>query len=155
DLNSLAVNEVELSDARDRFVEPFDFAARFQSFQGGPPPPPAPVDAAHELITGTVAYWRFDTGTPGTPLIDTGVAIKDLSGNGNDLQRVTLAGGTTTSLAWSADYAPAQPAHESLYFNGSKSNPAFGGAYLRTIDGAPINAMTFANGYTIETFLKL
>jgi hypothetical protein len=155
DLNTLASGEVELSDARDRFIEPFDFAARFQSFQGGPPQPPPAVDASHELVAGTVAYWRFDTGTPGAPVPDTGVAVKDLSGHGNDLQRVTLSGGSAASLTWSADYAPAQPAHASLFFDGSKSNPAFGGAYLRTVDGAPLDAMTFPNGYTIETFLKL
>src|SRR4029079_67800 len=77
------------------------------------------------------------------------------SGHGNDLRRVTLSGGVTGDLARSSEHHPAQPAHGSLFFHGSKQAPAFGGAYLRTADDAPLNALTFPHGYTIEAFVRI
>lgn len=154
-LNPLQQIEVEQRDDRNRFRVDVDFTDRFRGFRGPSLPTPAPVPAAQEVIPNTVAYWRFDTGVDGVPVPATGVVAPDLSGNGNDLTRVTLAGGTDASLVWSSDYHPSQPSRGGLRFYGTKSNPAFGGAYLRTADNAPLNAMTFPNGYTIEAFVKL
>jgi hypothetical protein len=58
-----------------------------------------------------------------------------------------VGGGT---LGWSADHHPDQPGHGSLEFQGYKS--PLKGAYLRTVDGAPLNSATFKDGYTIEAF---
>jgi Concanavalin A-like lectin/glucanases superfamily len=150
----LAQGEVELDGDRDRFVDNVDFAARFHDFEVGVPPAPPGLPADKVVIDGTVAYWRFNGGTVGAAVPAAGVAVADLSKHGNDLTRVTLAGGAADSMKYAAEYHPAQPAHGSLFLNGSKRDPAFGGAYLRTADGAPLNAMTFEHGYTIEAFVR-
>jgi hypothetical protein len=153
--NPLARAEVERNDAASRFVDHIDFAGRFRGFQGGVPPAPPGLPTRQAVIPGTLAYWRFEGGTPGEPLPATGVAVADLSGHGNDLERVTLAAGVAGDLVWSSDHHPAQPGHASLALHGSKANPAFGGAYLRTVASAPLNAQTFPDGYTIEAFVRL
>ena len=99
------------------------------------------------LVPGTVAYWRFDGQQDGAAV---GGTIRDRSGRGNDLSLVTVGGGT---LTWSADHHPDQPGHGSLEFHGGK--PPLKGAYLRTVDGAPLNSATFKDGYTIEAFYRL
>ncbi len=138
--NELAEAEIELSDDINRFSIPIDFGQRFAGFA---PEPVRPARPAKQLvIPGTAAYWRFDG-----PVAD---KVVDQSGQGNDLTRVQLSNDLPTA---SAEYHPDQPGHASWLFPGGK-NPARGG-YLKTADGAPLNAMTFANGYTIEAFVKL
>ncbi|MEU4196020.1 LamG-like jellyroll fold domain-containing protein [Kribbella sp. NPDC026611] len=138
--NLLEELELELTDDTNRFSIPIDFAQRFAGFD---PTPVRPARPAQQLvIPGTAAYWRFDG-----PVTDT---VKDLSGKGNDLTRKQLAGDAPTA---STEYHPDQPGHASWVFPGGK-NPARGG-YLQTADNAPLNAMTFRSGYTIEAFIKL
>lgn len=151
-LPPLAKDEVRLEDSANRFRMNVDFKERFAAER--PVKPTPPVAPARLLIDGTMAYWRFE-GQNGTPLPEGAVAVRDLSGRGNDLTRVTLRNGTASDLTWTTEFHPQQPSRGSLFVNGSKNNPSFGGAYLRTIDGAPINGATFKNGYTIEAFVKL
>jgi hypothetical protein len=139
-LNELERQEIELSGDADRFTVEIDFADRFSGFAPVPPRPARP--ASRMLIPGTVAYWRFEKPVEGT--------VRDLSGRGNDLTLVAVGGG---GLGWSADHHPDQPGHGSLEFQGDKS--PLKGAYLRTVDGAPVNSATFASGYTIEAFYRL
>ncbi|MFI5550251.1 LamG-like jellyroll fold domain-containing protein [Streptomyces sp. NPDC051738] len=139
-LNELERQEIELSGDVDRFSVDIDFAARFAGFDPVPARPARP--ASKMLVPGTVAYWRFDSAASGT--------VRDLSGRGNDLTLVTVGGG---KLGWSDDHHPDQPGHGSLEFQGFKS--PLKGAYLRTIDGAPLNSATFKAGYTIEAFYRL
>lgn len=139
-LNELERQEIELSGDADRFSVEIDFADRFSGFD--PVPARAARPVSRMLIPGTVAYWRFDSPVSGT--------VRDLSGRGNDLATVTVGGG---SLGWSADHHPDQPGHGSLEFQGYKS--PLKGAYLRTVDGAPLNSGTFEGGYTIEAFYRL
>ncbi|MDC2957868.1 Tat pathway signal sequence domain protein [Streptomyces gilvifuscus] len=139
-LNELERQEVELSGDADRFSVEIDFADRFSGF--APVPARAARPVSRMLIPGTVAYWRFDSPVSGT--------VRDLSGRGNDLALVTVGGG---SLGWSADHHPDQPGHGSLEFQGYKS--PLKGAYLRTVDAAPLNSATFKGGYTIEAFYRL
>ncbi|MGC0207342.1 LamG-like jellyroll fold domain-containing protein [Streptomyces levis] len=139
-LNELERQETELSGDADRFSVKIDFEERFSGFAPVPARPARPVPAM--LVPGTVAYWRFEK-----PAGDT---VRDLSGRGNDLSLVTVGGGT---LGWSADHHPDQPGHGSLEFRGFKS--PLKGAYLRTVDGAPLNRATFRDGYTIEAFYRL
>jgi hypothetical protein len=148
-LPPIAQGERRLQDAANQFTMQVDFKKRFAADK--PVAPSPPVAAARMIIKGTVAYWRFE-GPAGQALPDGSVVVKDLSGRGNDLTRVTLQNGKAGDLAWSRDFHPQQPSRGSLYFNGSRP---FGGAYLRTADNAPVNAMTFKNGYTVETFLRL
>ncbi|MGN9757598.1 LamG-like jellyroll fold domain-containing protein [Streptomyces sp. SD31] len=140
-LNELERQEIELSGDADRFSVGIDFADRFSGFDPVPARPARP--ASRMLIPGTVAYWRFEQPVEGT-------TVRDLSGRGNDLTLVTVGGG---KLGWSADHHPDQPGHGSLEFQGFKS--PLKGAYLRTVDGAPLNSATFRDGYTIEAFYRL
>ncbi|MEV0179074.1 LamG-like jellyroll fold domain-containing protein [Streptomyces sp. NPDC050625] len=139
-LNELERQEIELSGDADRFSVEIDFAERFSGFAPVPVRPARP--ASKMLIPGTMAYWRFESAPSGT--------VRDLSGRGNDLTVVPVGGGT---LGWSPDHHPDQPGHGSLEFQGYKS--PLKGAYLRTVDGAPLNSATFAHGYTIEAFYRL
>jgi hypothetical protein len=146
-----AFEKAELYDAVNFFAVEIDFAERFAGFQGGAvEQESAPVAAEDVVIDGTVAYWRFE-GTPGEPI----TAIADLSGNGNDLTREILANGAEDDLVWTDQYAPDQPSRGSAFFNGSYRDPSFGGAYLHTADDAPLNSLTFEDGYTIEAFVRL
>lgn len=144
-LNELERQEIELSGDADRFSVDIDFTERFAGFAPVPARPARP--ASKMVIPGTVAYWRFDGQTDGAALTGT---VRDQSGRGNDLQLVTVGGAT---LNWSSDHHPDQPGHGSLDFNGFKS--PLKGAYLRTVDGAPLNSATFKAGYTIEAFYRL
>ncbi|MFH9002624.1 LamG-like jellyroll fold domain-containing protein [Streptomyces afghaniensis] len=142
-LNELERQEMELSGDADRFSVEIDFEERFSGFAPVPARPARP--ASTMLIPGTAAYWRFDK-----PVDGTAGTVRDLSGRGNDLSLVTVGGG---ALGWSADHHPDQPGHGSLEFQGFKS--PLKGAYLRTVDGAPLNSATFEDGYTIEAFYRL
>jgi hypothetical protein len=140
ELNELERQEMELSGDADRFSVEIDFEERFSGF--APVPARAARPVSKMLVPGTVAYWRFEKAVAGT--------VRDLSGRGNDLSLVTVGGG---ALGWSADHHPDQPGHGSLEFQGFKS--PLKGAYLRTVDGAPLNSATFEDGYTIEAFYRL
>jgi hypothetical protein len=142
-LNELERQEMELSGDADRFSVEIDFQERFSGFAPVPARPARP--AAKMLVPGTMAYWRFEK-----PVDSTAGTVRDLSGRGNDLSLVTVGGG---ALGWSADHHPDQPGHGSLEFQGFKS--PLKGAYLRTVDGAPLNSATFEDGYTIEAFYRL
>ncbi len=136
----LAEGEIELTDDTNRFSLPIDFEQRFAGFA---PIPVRPARPAKQLVVpGTAAYWRFDGA-----LAD---QVTDHSGQGNHLTRVSLS---NDGISASAEYHPDQPGHASWLFAGGKK-PARGG-YLRTADNAPLNAMTFTKGYTIEAFVKL
>jgi hypothetical protein len=150
-LGPLARAELEHSDDRSHFVDHIDFAERFRGFQGGFPPEPPSQPSRQVVVPGTLAYWRFDDGAAGAPV----TTVHDLSGHGNDLERVTLANGVAGDLVYSADHDPHQPGHASLQLHGSKANPALAGAYLRTVASAPLNSLTLAAGYTIEAFVRL
>ncbi|MEU1453607.1 LamG-like jellyroll fold domain-containing protein [Streptomyces avermitilis] len=139
-LNELERRERELSGDADRFSVGVDFEERFSGFAPVPARPSRP--ASEMLVRGTVAYWRFDGHADGT--------VRDLSGHGNDLTVVKVA---DSGLTWSSAHHPDQPGHGSLVFQGGK--PPLKGAYLRTIDGAPLNSATFKCGYTIEAFYLL
>lgn len=144
-LNELERQEIELSGDADRFSVDIDFADRFSGFDPVPARPARP--ASKMLVRDTVAYWRFDGHDDGTAVSGT---VRDLSGRGNDLSLVTVGGG---ALNWSSDHHPDQPGHGSLEFRGFKS--PLKGAYLKTVDGAPLNSATFKDGYTIEAFYRL
>ncbi|MGI5135078.1 LamG-like jellyroll fold domain-containing protein [Streptomyces sp. CA-106110] len=144
-LNELERQEIELTGPEDRFSVAIDFEQRFSGFAPVPPRPARPT--SQMLVRGTVAYWRFDGHDDGAAVNGT---VRDLSGRGNDLTVVSVLDG---SLTWSSDHHPDQPGHGSLRFQGYKS--PLRGAYLRTVDGVPLNTATFSRGYTIEAFYKV
>ncbi|ATY15434.1 Tat pathway signal sequence domain protein [Amycolatopsis sp. AA4] len=150
DLTELERIEAERSTDVDYFSLDIDFDQRFASFAPVPVPPARPVKP--QLVPGTVAYWRFEGGRAGAPVPDDAV-IKDLSGRGNDLRRATVPGSGPGALTYSADFSPRQPSRASLRFDGAR-NPGRG-AYLQTVDSAPMNNLTFQRGYTVEAFIRL
>jgi hypothetical protein len=139
---------IELTGPADRFSLEIDFAARFAAFD--PPVLPAPRPATAVIDRHTVAYWRFDGA--GQAVSD-GSAVRDLTGNGNDLTVRRLANSGPGVLAVSTDHHPAQPAHASLRFDGGKGPDH--GAILHTGPAAALNGLKFRDGYTIEAFVKL
>ncbi|WP_371403587.1 Tat pathway signal sequence domain protein [Kribbella sp. NBC_00662] len=138
--NELEELEIELTDDVNRFSIPIDFDERFAGFAPVPIRPARP--ASQLVIPGTAAYWRFDGSVTDQ--------VIDQSGKGNHLIRKQLSGDAPTA---STEFHPDQPGHASWLFPGGK-DPARGG-YLQTVDDAPLNAMTFRGGYTIEAFVKL
>ncbi|MCT9935238.1 LamG domain-containing protein [Planotetraspora sp. A-T 1434] len=151
ELNVLERQEIERTGSQDYFSVAIDFEDRFSGFD--PVPPRSARPAAQMLVPGTVAYWRFDgSGRDGAPVGDSD-QVKDLSGHGNDLTKVTVPGSPADVLKWSSEHHPDQPGHGSLYFGGNKS--PLRGAYLQTASGAPLNTATFESGYTVEAFFKI
>ncbi|MGW9135167.1 LamG-like jellyroll fold domain-containing protein [Streptomyces sp. NPDC055681] len=146
-LNELERGEIELTGPDDRFSVAVDFAERFAGF--APVAAREPRPAAQLLVPGTLAYWRFDGREDGARAEG---PIRDLTGRGNDLTVVAVPGSSSRSLTFSAAHHPDQPGHGSLRFAGGK--PPLQGAYLRTVQGAPLNAATFPDGYTIEAFYQ-
>ncbi len=149
-----ALDVAEYLDPVNHFTLPLGFAERFSGFSGINKPAAQVRDVKTMVVANTVAYWRFE-GEAGKPLGTQGVVVRDLSGNGNDLMRVDLANSKPADLIWTSDRAEGQPGAGSIFVNGSKRNPKFGGSYLRTADDAMLNKQTFEKGYTIEAFVKL
>jgi hypothetical protein len=145
----LGAGEVRLKDSANEFTMKVNLKERFL------PLPPVkvlpPVAADKVVIPGTLAYWRFE-GQNGVSVPQGSIAVRDLSGNGNDLTRVTLPNGASTDMVYTQEFHPAQPSRGSLFINGNSSQ---GGAYLRTADTAPLNSQTFKDGYTVEAFVRL
>jgi Concanavalin A-like lectin/glucanases superfamily len=161
--NVLAAQEARLTTTVDRFAVPIDFETRLPvpaktiglgaaGARAKTARPPSSV-----LVPGTLAYWRFDNGgANGTP-VTPGTTIPDLSGNGNDLSNlVTVPNSPPNVLTWSSDYAPSQPGHGSLYFNGAQNGEyPLQGAYFTTGAKAPLNTETFPKGFTFEVYVNI
>ncbi|GAB3140952.1 hypothetical protein GCM10027258_22940 [Amycolatopsis stemonae] len=79
------------------------------------------------MVPGTVAYWRFEGGQDGKPVPDD-VVVRDQTGRGNDLRRVTAPGSGPEALKYKSE---------------------------RTVDAAPSNGLKFERGYTVEAFFRL
>ncbi|MFC4083117.1 LamG-like jellyroll fold domain-containing protein [Amycolatopsis samaneae] len=149
-LTELERLEVERTGTADYFSMEIDFAERFAGFAPVPVPPARPP--RQQLVPGTVAYWRFEDGRDGQPVAE-GTPVRDLSGHGNDLVRATVPGSGAAALTYSARFSPRQPSRASLRFDGGRKPGR--GAYLRTVDTAPMNTATFQRGYTFEAFVWL
>jgi hypothetical protein len=150
ELNSLAAQEIELTSPVDTFSMEIDFDRRFAGF--APVPPRQARPARRMVLPGTLAYWRFDVGADGAD-VPASTVVHDQAGRGNDLVVQQAPDSPAHALTWTADHHPDQPAHGSLVLAG-QGNPV-SGAYFRTVDGAPLNSETFADGYTFEVFFKV
>ncbi|SDX20577.1 Calcineurin-like phosphoesterase [Amycolatopsis xylanica] len=143
-LNEMEKQEVERTGTADYFSLEIDFDKRFAGFAPVPVPPARP--ARQVLLPGTLAYWRFE-GADGAAA----ESVRDLSGRGNDLTRVIMPGSDAKALTFSKEFWGRQPSRASLRFDGGKNK----GAYLKTVDSAPLNREMFLRGYTIEAFVKM
>ncbi len=136
-LNQLEREELQLTAGTDRFSFALPAALRA-------PTPRDPRPASAMVTAGTEAYWRFE----GSGSLAAGRTVEDASGRGNTL---VATGPSTVPLAFTVDSHPSQPARGSVRFTGTKDT----GAYLRTVDAAPLNKASFDKGYTFEAFFKL
>lgn len=146
--NELADEEAALSGDVDRFTVSVDFEQRFAGF--APVPVRTARPAAQMLVPGTVAYWRFDGQADGSAL-GTTTRIRDASGRGNDLVVANRAGAAPGSLRFASAHHDDQPGFGSLTLTGGRKS----GDHLRTVDGAPLDAATFRQGYTLEAFVRI
>ena len=151
ELNALAAKELELTSKVDYFSMEIDFEKRFAGF--APVPPRRSRPARRMVLPGTLAYWRFDEGGTAGSDVAADTVVKDRTGHGNDLILKSVPNTPTHALTWTADHHPDQPAHAGLVFAG-QGNPV-SGAYLQTVDQAPLNRETFAHGFTFEVFFKV
>lgn len=110
------------------------------------------------VVDGTLAHWRFYNSSASegqafmTPYAYTQKAIADSSPNAaNPLDLENWMEGTS-QLTWSASHHVASSAPGSLRFVPQKEGKAL---YFATSNSAPLNSETFANGYTIEAFIKI
>jgi hypothetical protein len=116
--------------------------------------PPANVND-YPVIPQTVAHWRPVNFVAGQT-VPVGGVLTDLTGQ-NSMTRAALSGngwtGSLNDVVWSSDAHYLSSAAGSVQFlNTNKTTSHFN--FFSTTTSAPINAMTFANGYTIEAFIK-
>ena len=103
---------------------------------------PAPTSSTdYPKVDGTLAHWR--------PAKQDGkLALKDLSGNGNDM---ALAG--PADLVTLSQDAPTDSAENSSLAFSPEGKGQF--AHFATSKDAPLNKAALKDGYTFETFIKI
>ncbi|MGY1750192.1 LamG-like jellyroll fold domain-containing protein [Modestobacter sp. SYSU DS0511] len=113
--------------------------------------------ADYPRVEGTLAHWRMN-GLRG--VVAQGGVIRDVEGNNrNNLMRVPISqsGSPTAQLRdvnFSQDAHPYSSDGAAVCFtNASKVTDRY--SYLTTRADAPVNTAALADGYTIETFLKI
>ncbi|QDU71883.1 LamG-like jellyroll fold domain-containing protein [Mucisphaera calidilacus] len=114
--------------------------------------------SALTLIAGVaqadvVAHWTFDSEADFLAGM-----VKDVTGNGNDLY--IKDGGTVTpefAAQFSSDsFNTPYVNNGSVKFNGGRdASNSQAGQFFQTMVDAPVNAMTFDDGYTVEIMFKL
>ncbi|MBT2292594.1 tandem-95 repeat protein [Paenibacillus albidus] len=99
--------------------------------------------------SGEVAHWKFEAPADGS------FNVKDMTGNGNNLIRVDqmIKDVPDITMEWSTDKSPFSKSDGSLQISSYKNPDEI--SYLRTVDEAPMNAMEFKDGYTIEAFVRI
>jgi len=114
----------------------------------------------------TVAYWRFENTEScySGDINGNSFAIKDLSGNGNNLKVMSQGSTTENLLKWQSDgYGGVASSllfdNQKKYCDTSKQDTFHGGVipvakWFETVENAPINKEEFKNGYTIEAIIK-
>ncbi|MEP6876139.1 MAG: LamG-like jellyroll fold domain-containing protein, partial [Burkholderiales bacterium] len=116
---------------------------------------PATNAADYPLVASTVAHWRFFGGAEGA-VVPTGQIIKDEAGS-NPISRQPLAQGGAAQdadLTWSSDHHHLSAAPGSVRFSNSTNSPLRMSSFATDVN-APLNALTFDAGYTVEAFLKI
>jgi len=116
---------------------------------------PAANAADYPLVASTVAHWRFFGGTDGA-VVPVGQIIKDEAGS-NLISRQPLSQGGAAQdgdLTWSNDHHYLSAAPGSVRFSNSVNSPLRMSSFA-TDTNAPLNALSFDTGYTVEAFLKI
>lgn len=100
----------------------------------------------------TVAHWTFNSEAD----FNAGV-LRDVTGNGNDMY---IQSANNPGAAYQAQFSydtftTPYTNNGAIRFNGSRNGPSGAtGQFYQTRAGAPINGMTFENGYTVEIMFK-
>ncbi len=104
-----------------------------------------------------LADWKFSDNyaKSGTSLEDRSLVLEDVSGNGNDLQLVTVGDLEENTLSWSDDDYYDSDQEGSLKLENDTNDTTREGQYFRTVDSAPINIENFEEGFTIEVMYQL
>lgn len=175
-------DQAVLTGPNEQFTIAMDFKARFKGFapdfapkmatEGKPilpqvqaaildgftqPTPPAAVAPKDEndypQVAETVAHWRFFGGTAGQA-VKVGETIRDATGR-NPITRAALsANAQEGDVTWTADTHRLSSAPGSVRFANTNKNQQRW-SFFQTAADAPANAETFANGYTVEAFVKI
>ncbi|MBQ4351477.1 MAG: discoidin domain-containing protein [Clostridia bacterium] len=132
-----------------------------------------PTAAADEPTT--VAHWRFqnDPAYVTGSVDDDNITVHDLTGNGNDLVVATVGNGDQLDIFTWDDGCdiPTAKGNTALKFDNTKKQAATvdpyteaetsytggytSGKYLETVENAPMNSMTFEEGFSFEIVYKL
>lgn len=109
-------------------------------------------------VPGTLAFWRPNDLSTGTAVTGD-VKLKDASGNGNDMHRLSNEEANSptsepSDVTVTDDHDMYSAAGKSLRFANS-SNTANRRSALATLKSAPVNNADLSKGYTIEAFVKL
>jgi len=116
---------------------------------------PATNTADYPVVASTVAHWRFFGGADGA-VVPADQVINDEAG-ANPISRQPLAQGGAAQdadLTWSSDHHYLSAAPGSVRFANSVNSPLRMSSFA-TDTNAPLNALTFNAGYTVEAFLKI
>lgn len=171
-----------LEGAGQSFSIPFDFTARFPGLTVGAADDasatkalrdwiaanfvePAPVEQVaaagpddYPVVEGTLAHWVMPTDRTEGEIAPVGATITDIAG-GNDFARAPLnIDGVTNAqesdVRWSNDAHRLSANRGSVCFDNAARSTGVAN-FFTTADGAPINAETFPEGFTMETFIKI
>lgn len=171
-----------LEGAGQSFSIPFDFKGRFpnlvtgaaqdacatgqlrnfiaQNYQAPAPrqytPPTGPED--YVKVDGTVAHWVMPTNQAEGAVAPVGATVEDIAG-GNTFTRQPInqdgiVGAAEDDVTWTTSHHPLSANGGGVCFDDANKNTNTA-SYFETAAGAPINAETFPNGYTLETFVKI
>ena len=119
-----------------------------------------PADAAdYPVVEGTVAHWRpAAIGAGDGATLPVGTALPDVAG-ANDMTRAPLDlpgvnGAQEADVRYSAEGHPLSSDGGSITFTNT-DRAANRLSFFATGQAAPVNDVTFEDGYTIETFVKI
>jgi hypothetical protein len=131
--------------------------------------------AAEPTEPTTIAHWRFqnDAKYVSGSVDDDNITVHDLTNNGNDLVVATVGNGDQLDIfTWDDGCEiPSAKGDTALKFDNTKKQAATvdpysadetsytggytSGKYLETVENAPMNSMTFENGFSFEIVYKL
>lgn len=161
----------------------FDFASRFPELTPGEsspsatkalrdyiaanyteptPLPQTPATDADDYVQveGTVAHWRMaGLGADGA-VLPVGSTITDIAGTSTMTRGEGVGAWAPEQVTASTSHAPLSSDFGSVCFTDAGRNMGDDGAtntanFFATADGAPANAESFPNGFTLETFVKI
>ncbi|WP_197408632.1 metallophosphoesterase [Actinobaculum massiliense] len=177
-------DQAKLTGDNQTFTIDFDFAARFPELKIGQKPAteksateqlnawldtfeepsakdtqPAQDADDYQKVEGAVAHWKMPTDLTEGQTVPVGYEIEDATDPANNFTRAPLNEGSVTNaqesdVTWTANHHPLSANSGAMCFSGAGRDDN-NASYFMTAEGAPINAETFPNGFTFETFVSI